>query len=154
MSDGISVYACLPEGVWDMVPSSAENVVDSTNLIDTGALLNIFGGNLMLKNSEQLISIDPDSLVMKDVGLTLDEGLPINKKGEITAMCSSWNYLFAAVKGPTYPSVFSYDGKGWHFLAKVPSAGATVRDLFICSSQYVWWQFNVEKFRAADFNRP
>ncbi len=145
-SDGISVYAGLPEGIWDISPSLAENVLDSTNLLDSNALLSMYGGNLILKNYESLIAIDPNTLAMSLVGLDKREGLPLNKKGQVTAMCSSYKSLFAAVQGGgSYSSIFSYDGVAWSFLSKIPSLGASVRELFLSSSpdgiQRLWMMF-------------
>ena len=134
VSDGLRVFSALPEGVVDMFPTGGcTTVVDTARRPDKNILSDIFGGDLIVKHFEDLIAVDISNLTPEAIGLNMNDGLPEDKTGNITAMTSSWKYLFAAVKGATYSNIFAYDGAGWHFLSKIPSAGAQVRDMFITS---------------------
>ncbi len=52
--------------------------------------------------------------------------------GEITAMASSWNRIFAAVQGATYSHILTMDtNKIWQYYTRIPTAGLWVRELFL-----------------------
>ena len=128
---GDAVYLFTPNFIYDVFPSGAPDLLlDTSQTKDNEALGDVFGNNIIVKNFEQLLAINPNNLTITDIGLTADEGLPTAKRGEITAMCQSWSTLFAAVQ-VNNPYIYTYDAAGWHFLAKVPSIGAVVRRMYL-----------------------
>lgn len=130
-TDGLSVYAQLPEGVYDF-DDTPSLVVDTSRAKDLNCRQTMFQNELHFKNFKSLIKYDGTDVT--PVGYDQLDGLPSDKWGEITAMCSSWKYTFAAVKGPSYSHILTNDGKAWQYYAKIPTGGLWVRDMFLSSS--------------------
>jgi len=132
VTDGLTMFANLPQGVYnfDMTPAL---VIDTSRAKDKNCMQAMFGNELYFKNKKSLIHYDGEDT--EGVGYDLNDGLPTEQFGEITAMCSSWKYLFAAVKGGTYSHIFSRDeGGAWQYYARIPTAGLWVREMFLSDS--------------------
>ena len=129
VSDGVNVYANTPKGIWnfDAVPNL---VVDTTRAQDKNNMQTMFNNNLHFKNKKSLVEYDGSDT--EGVGYDLNDGLPKEQFGEITAMTSSAKYLFAAIKGGTYSHILTRDeGGAWQYYARIPTAGIWVREMFL-----------------------
>jgi hypothetical protein len=131
VSNGKDVYAALPQGVYSFgaVPAM---VIDTGRAQDRNPNQVLFRQNLLLKNKTSLLKWDGASV--ESVGYDREDGLPSDKMGQITAMCSSWQNVFASVKGATYSHILSYDGSAWQYYARWPTAGIWVKDMFLSDS--------------------
>lgn len=130
MTDGLTMYAMLPEGIYDF-DTSPNIIVDTSRAKDLNCRQVIFKDELYFKNKQSLIKYTTPP---QSVGYDLGDGLPSDKLGEITAMCSSWRWLFTAVQGATYSHILTYDSKGWQYYARIPTAGLWVKDMFLSNS--------------------
>ncbi len=132
VNDGINMYTYLPEGIYDF--DITPNIVVSTQgARDKNAQQVMFKNELYFKNSYSLIHYDGVNL--KGVGYDLEDGLPSDKMGEITAMTSNYKWIYAAVKGATYSHILTRDqGGAWQYFARIPSAGLWVREMFLNNS--------------------
>ncbi len=141
-NDGLDVYACLSNGVYEFDETPAV-VVSSERSKDANSLIELFQDRVYFKNKKSLI----DTSSLKDVGLGIKDGVVNEKNGEITAMCSSWKYLFAAVKGGTYSHILTRDQVGaWQYYARIPTAGVWVKNLMLSNNpdgiDRLWCIFN------------
>jgi len=90
----------------------------------------MFQNYLHFKNKKSLMAYDGTDVT--PVGYDQEDGLPSDKWGEITAMTSTWKYLFAAVKGATYSHILAMDSAhAWHYYARIPTPSIWVRDMFL-----------------------
>lgn len=129
VGDGVTMYAQLPDGVYDFDLTPAK-VVDTDRARDKNCMQTIFNKKLHFKNKKSLIEYTSDGT--DSVGYDLNDGLPSDKLGEITAMCSSWKYLFAAVKGASYSHILAMDEDNhWQYYARIPTMGVAVREMFL-----------------------
>ena len=129
-TDGLTMYAMLPQGVYDF-DTSPNIIVDTSRAEDLNCRQVIFRDELYFKNKQSVIKYTTPP---QSVGYDLGDGLPSDKLGEITAWCASWRWLFASVKGATYSHILAYDGKGWQNYARIPTAGLWVREMFLNSN--------------------
>ena len=132
VTDGLTVYAQTPDTIWDFDAIPIEAI--STRISqDKNPVMTLFKNELYFKNKNSLIRYDGENL--SNVGYDREDGLPLDKMGEITAMVSSYKWLFAAVKGATYSHILAMDDRyHWHGYARVPSPGIWVRDMFLSDS--------------------
>ena len=97
---------------------------------NVGKPLGVFDSdNLMIPVRIGMKAYDTGDDTIRDIGLDLDDGLPSDKSGEITAMASGDIYLFAATKPKTATdkaSIFAWDRVGWHYMAQIPSVNVQV----------------------------
>ena len=130
-NNGVNMYAYLPEGIYDF-DATPDKIIDTSRAKDKNLSQVMFGNNLYFKNKKSLLKyVDP----IDSVGYDLEDGLPSDKWGEITAMTSSWKYIFAAVKGATYSHILTKDKyDAWQYYARMPSAGMWVREIFLSDS--------------------
>lgn len=130
VTDGADCYAALPDGVYDF-DASPQAIIDSSRTQDLNPLLTNFGGYLHYKNKTSLLRYN--GATVTSVGYDTRDGLPADKMGQITALCDTWKFLFAAVKGATYSHILSMDKDtlAWQYYARAPSVGMWVRDMFI-----------------------
>lgn len=130
ITNGLEMYAALPEGIFNFDASPAAEI-DTKSSIDKNALAIFHKDLLYFKNRYSLMRYNDPGIT--SAGYDMEDGLPKDKMGEITALCSSWKYLYASVKGATYSHILAYDG-AWQYYARIPTAGAWVRDMFINSA--------------------
>ncbi len=129
VTDGLTVFAQLPQGVFDF-DSTPAIVVDTGRAQDKNGALGMFANKLLFKNKKSLIQWDGATPI--GVGYDLRDGLKGEKMGEITAMTSSWERTFAAVKGATYSHILTKDTNNvWQYYARVPTPGIWVRKMFL-----------------------
>ncbi len=129
VTDGLTMFANLPEGVYDFDITPAI-VVDTSRAQDKNNSQVMFQGRLYFKNKKSLIQWDGSNPI--GVGYDLRDGLKGEKMGEITAMASSWNRIFAAVQGATFSHILTLDtNKVWQYYTRIPTAGLWVRELFL-----------------------
>lgn len=132
VNDGLAMYADLPEGVYDF-DAAPTIVVSATGMRDKNPQQVMFKNELYFKNEYSLIHYDGVNLT--GVGYDLEDGLPSDKMGEITAMTSNYKWIYAAVKGATYSHILTRDqGGAWQYYARIPSAGLWVREMFLSNS--------------------
>lgn len=128
-TDGVTMFAQLPQGIYDF-DDTPTIVVDTSRAQDKNGAQTIFGGNLYFKNKKSLIKWDGTNTTPK--GYDLEDGLPTEQFGEITAACSSWKYIYAAVKGASYSHILTMDENNvWQYYARIPSMGLWVKRLFL-----------------------
>jgi len=130
--DGVTMFANLPDGVYDFddTPSVA---VSTSRSQDKNCAQEMFEDNLYFKNKNSMVKYDGTGVT--SVGYDENDGLPSDKIGETTALCSSWKFLFAAVKGATYSHILSKVAAGaWEYYARVPTPGLWVKRLFLSDS--------------------
>ncbi len=131
-TDGITMYADLPQGFYDF-DTAPGKVIDSQRSEDINPIQAMFRNELYFKNKTSLLHYD--GAVIDSVGYDLADGLPSDKLGEITGLTSSWKWLFAAVKGATYSHILTMDENHvWQYYTRIPSAGLWVRELFLSSA--------------------
>uniref|UniRef100_A0A6M3IWI6 Uncharacterized protein n=1 Tax=viral metagenome TaxID=1070528 RepID=A0A6M3IWI6_9ZZZZ len=128
VDDGITAYAQLPEGVYDF-DNTPNQVISTSRSQDKNNVQTMYGNKLYFKNKQSLLGYD--GVDIANVGYDRNDGLPSDKMGEITAMASSWKFNFAAVHGPTYSHILSYDGAAWQYYARVPSPGLWVKKMLL-----------------------
>ena len=126
-TDGLSMYAMLPGGIYNF-DDTPSKMIDTSRAEDLNCRQVIFKDQLYFKNKQSLIKY---TTPLQSVGYDLEDGLPSDKLGEITAMCSSFKWLYAAVMGATYSHILTNDGKGWQYYARIPTAGLWVRNMFL-----------------------
>ena len=129
ITDGVTMFANLPGGIYnfDTTPAIA---IDTSRAKDRNNMQTLFQNYLYFKNKRSLMKYDGTDIT--SVGYDLEDGLPADKIGEITAMTSSWKYTFAAVQGATYSHILAMDrSHKWHYYARVPTAGLWIRELFL-----------------------
>jgi len=126
VSDGVKVFSALPDGIWnfDAIP---EQVVDSGRSSDINPNQVLFQNYLLFKNRYSTIKYD--GVNVTSVGYDRLDGLASDKMGEVTAYVSSWQRVFAAVKGATYSHILTYDGQGWQYYARWPTAGIWIKEM-------------------------
>uniref|UniRef100_A0A6H1ZU68 Uncharacterized protein n=1 Tax=viral metagenome TaxID=1070528 RepID=A0A6H1ZU68_9ZZZZ len=128
ITDGLTMYAQTPEGIYDFYAKAIE--IDTSRSQDKNGSQVLFGQDLYFKNKKSLIYYDGTNT--EGVGYDLDDGLPGDKWGEITAMCSTWKCIFAAVKGATYSHILTMEADHmWQYYARVPTPGIWVREMFL-----------------------
>jgi len=131
IGDGLNIYASTPRGIYEFT-NSPSLIVDTSRAQDLNCRQVMFGQGLYFKNKKSLIEVDLSGVTTRGVGYDLEDGLPTEKFGEITAVCSSWKNIFAAVKGGTYSHILTRDQDGvWQYYARVPTAGLWIRDMFL-----------------------
>lgn len=131
ISDGINMYALLPQGLYNF-DNTPNLVVDTVNE-DLTLTQAMFRQNILLKNKNSLILYDGTEAQSK--GYDLEDGLPSDKWGEITAMTANWKWAFAAVKGATYSHILTMDDSyKWQYYARIPTAGIWVNKLLLTDS--------------------
>ncbi len=129
-SNGQDVYAITPQGIYDF-DSTPAIVVDSARAQDRNPQQVFFNQYLHFKNKKSFMRWDGTTIT--SIGYDREDGLPSDKMGEITALCSTWQNVFAAVKGATYSHILSYDG-AWQYYARWPSTGIWIREMFLSDS--------------------
>lgn len=78
-------------------------------------------GALYIPIAQGIIRYDSGSML--PVGPDLGEGLPLFRSGNIGALATQNNWLYAIVQATGGQStVWAYNGQGWHFIAVSPSA--------------------------------
>jgi len=131
-TDGLTMYAQLPEGVYNF-DDTPNKIIDTQRALDQNCVQVIFQNNLYFKNNYSLMKYDGSDVT--SVGFDREDGLPFDKWGKITAMTSSWKYIFAAVQGPTYSHILTMDADhAWQYYARIPSPGLWVREMFLNNS--------------------
>ena len=134
VTDGLTMFAQLPEGVYDF-DATPSVIVDTSRAKDQNCMQTIFRQDLYFKNKKSLNKRLQDGSDVVGVGYDLEDGLPGDKLGEITAMTSSWRYKFCAIKGATYSHILTSDENNyWQYYARIPSAGLWVREMFLSDS--------------------
>lgn len=129
VGDGTTMYAQLPEGVYNF-DTTPGIIIDTSRAKDKNCMQELFNNDLYFKSKTALKRYDGTDVT--DVGYNLEDGLPSDKWGEITAMTSGGQFLFAAVKGGTYSHILTKDTAGvWQYYARVPTAGVWVREMFL-----------------------
>jgi hypothetical protein len=132
VSDGLTVYANLPEGIYDfdITPAIA---IDNSNSKDRNCSQVMFQNELYFKNKYSLVKYDGTDL--ESVGYDDEDGLPSREWGQITAMTSTWKCIFTAIKGATYSHILTMDSdKKWQYFARIPSPNLWVSDMFLSNS--------------------
>ena len=128
-SDGLTMYTQLPEGVYDFDATPAV-AIDTGRARDKNCAQILFNNELYFKNKKSLIHYDGTNI--EDVGYDLNDGLPTEQFGEITAMAAAGQYLFAAVKGGTYSHILTRQASEvWQYYTRIPTAGIWVRRMFV-----------------------
>ena len=132
-TDGLTMYANLPEGIYNF-DATPNILVDTTRSRDKNCSQVVFGQKLYFKNKKSLIEYSSTGS-LSGVGYDIEDGLPSDKMGEITAMTASWKWIFAAVKGATYSHILTKDAQNvWQYYARIPTAGLWVREMFLSDS--------------------
>jgi len=132
VTDGLTMYAQLPQGIFDFDTTPAITI-DTSRAQDKNGAQVMFQNNLYFKNKKSLIKWDGTNL--EAIGYDLRDGLKGEKMGEITALTSSWDRVFAAVKGGTYSHILTMDSNHkWQYYARIPTAGLWVRELLLCDA--------------------
>lgn len=128
-TDGIKMYAYLPQGVYNF-DSTPNMILDTSRSAEKQPRMVMFENYPFFKNKYSLMKYD--GVDVEPVGYDLDDGLPSDKWGEITAMTASWKYIFAAVKGATFSHILTRDtGGAWQYYARIPTAGVWVKKMFL-----------------------
>ncbi len=128
VSDGLTMFALAPDGLFDFDDTPAI-VVSTERAKDKNGVLTNFRNFPHFKNKLSLQEFD--GVNVTSVGYDIDDGLAGEKMGEITAMASSQDRLYAAVMGGTFSHILTMDsGNKWQHYARVPTAGVWVRRMF------------------------
>lgn len=130
---GDDMYCSTDEGLYrvgmgDLVFGvtrwNSENSLNGKNMIHhQGSIFIPVGQDLFQYGGAEVLSVGPNK----------EEGLPFTKQGNITALISH-NYWLIAACSPTtasgyrWPTVWAWNGQGWHFIARIPS-NCTVQSL-------------------------
>jgi len=131
VTDGLTVFANLPEGVYDFDTTPAI-AIDTNRSKDKNCVQIMSGQDLYFKNKKALNHYDISTGGISAAGYDQEDGLPSEQWGEITAMVSTWKNIFAAVKGATYSHILSKDMSNvWQYYARIPTAGLWVNKLFM-----------------------
>jgi len=131
-TDGLTMYAQLPQGVYNFDATPAK-IIDTQRSMDKNVSQVLFQNYLHFKNKYSLMRYDGTDVL--SVGYDLEDGLPSDKWGQITAQTSTWKYLFAAVRGATYSHILTMDRDyAWQYYARMPSPDLWVRDMFLSDS--------------------
>jgi len=132
-TDGVKMYAYLPQGLYNF-DSTPNILVDTSRSMDKQPRTVMFDNYPFFKNKYALMEYDGTDVV-GTAGYDGDDGLPSDKWGEITAMCSSWKYIFAAVKGATFSHILTRDAaSAWQYYARIPTAGVWVKRMFLSNA--------------------
>ena len=132
VTDGVTVYAMTPKGLYDF-DTTPGIVVSTERSADKNPVLSMFEDVVYIKNKKSLIQYNGTNVINK--GFDTRQGLVSEKFGEITAMAPTWQWLFAAVKGATYAHILTMDrSNNWQYYARVPTPGIWVRDMFLSDS--------------------
>ena len=132
ISDGLTMYAQLPKGIYDFDLTPAV-VVSTDRAQDLNCSQVLYQNYLYFKNKKSLIRYDGVDTI--SVGYDRRDGLVPEKFGEITSMISSGLWNFCAVKGGTYSHILAMGSThAWQYYARVPSPGLWVRELFLSDS--------------------
>ncbi len=134
VSDGLTMYAQLPEGIYDfdITPSLIINTARSR---EPNCVQALFGQDLYFKNRYSLNRYPQDGSNISGAGYDLEDGLPSDKWGEITSMVSTFRNIFASIKGATYSHILSRENNGaWQYYARIPSPGVWVRQMFLSNT--------------------
>lgn len=128
VTDGVTMFAQLPEGLYDFDETPAQ-VVSTERAKDKNGVLTLFRNLPAFKNKLSLQEFDGTNVT--SVGYDIEDGLFADKMGEITAMASSQQFSYAAVLGATFSHILSRDSdNAWQYYARVPTAGVIVRRMF------------------------
>ena len=132
------VYFAVPDGLYEMDQARCPRRLDTSSFMEGNPHMALYDNLLYHKLGKQLLQYNPDTNAVADKGYERRQGLPkmanedyaINRhalSGEITALYSTYKYLFAAVHVgtglqslPRSPYVMLYD-KGedaWHYLGQ------------------------------------
>jgi len=154
VSDGLTVFVSLPSGVYNF-DATPNVVVSADRAKDKNPAQVLFENLLYFKNKKSLVEWDGTDTT--PVGYDLRDGLKGEKYGEITAMTSSFQWAFAAVKGGTYSHILTMDrNKVWQYYARIPTAGLWVRELFLSDApdaiDRLWVLFGNHPFPAYFLN--
>ena len=128
VSDGVKVYANLPNGIWNF-NAAPSKLVNSEHSLDYNPMQVMYRNYLYFKNKNSIIKYDGTDTT--SIGYDLDDGLPSDKMGEATSMVANWKFLYAAVKGATYSHILTYDGTGWQYFARWPTAGVWIKRMVL-----------------------
>ena len=131
VTDGLTMFTYEPRGVYDF-DETPSVIVDTARAQDLNGALAIWGQDLIFKNKTSLMRRSQDGSALTPIGYDRDDGLPPDKMGETTALCPSWKYLFAAVKGASYSHILAMDiNTKWHYFARIPTMGWWVSEMFL-----------------------
>ena len=126
-TDGVTAYAALPDGIWDF-DDTPNKLVDAGRSLERNPAQVMLSNKLYFKNDLSLLEY---GTTISSVGYDRDAGLPADKMGEITAMTSTFDKAYVAVKGGTYTHILTKDvAHVWQYYARVPTAGLWVKDMF------------------------
>lgn len=125
VSDGVTCYAQLPNGAYDF--DALPHQVVHADSIDINPNQVLFQNYLLFKNKYSTIKYDGTDVI--PVGYDRLDGLPSDKMGEITAFAPSSQRVYAAVKGATYSHILTYDGQGWQYYTRWPTAGIWIKEM-------------------------
>ncbi len=128
--DATTGYLAAGDGIYKYDANGFSKFLP-VNINDINAQLELWDNDLYLKNYKSLLKIDISSKVATNIGFDRFDGLPSDKLGEITAMASSNQWLFAAVKGATYSNIYTYNGSKWDYYARIPTAGIWVKHMYL-----------------------
>lgn len=130
VTDSTTPYFVSESGVYD-VTSGFGGIIDTIGYGDPNQLIMYYQGALYLKSKREILGYDADTAAVTPVGYTLDDGLPSDKIGEVTAWLSTPRWAFCAVKGASYSHILSFDGEVWGYYAKIPTMGLWVRKMML-----------------------
>jgi hypothetical protein len=126
------MYAQLPDGIYDF-DETPTNIINTQRSQDLNGAQIMFNSKLYFKNKYSLIEYDGANLNSR--GYDLRDSLPSDKWGEITALTSSFKFIYAAVKGLSYSHLLTFDeNRTWQYYAKIPTMGLWVRKLMLSST--------------------
>ena len=132
ITNGVDVYAQLSNGIYNFDNTPAVEI-NTKNAQEPNGAMELFLNRLYFKNRKSVIEYDGSDTISR--GYDLGDGLIPEKYGEITAMCSSWKYNFAAVQGGTYTHILAMDRNlSWQYFARMPSPGLWVKKMFFSNS--------------------
>ena len=157
VTDGLTMYAQLPQGIYNF-DASPNILIDTSRSIEKNGAMAILGQDLYFKNKKSFIKYSQAGDEIVNVGYDREDGLPAEKFGEITALCSTFKWAFAAVKGGTYSHILTYDKKqdAWQYYSRIPSAGLWVKELFMSDSpdniDRLWVLFSNYKYPGYFYN--
>lgn len=108
------------------------------NPINGAAMLN-YHGALFISLGQSIIRFDGNAML--PVGPDLGEGLPLNRLGNVVAMCAQNNWMMCAItpqQAGGQSVILSYNDQGWHPIATLPAGVNATALTYDAAAQYLW----------------
>ena len=135
-------YAGYSDGIFklDLTAKTLTNKYDLASIVDKSNARDIKtfeSDQIMVTQREGLAAFDTGANTIQQIGPNLHHGLPSSRRGEISALASTYQYLFGAINprlSTDKATIMAYDTYGWHFIGQIPTAGVHIGQLLVSAN--------------------